>query len=235
MLNRYLAWIPAVMAIGCGGSQPPAVSPGPAEQNAQPAAASTTPVASKPASEAVASPTPATAPTRSAADQAADAKRAQAAAKAIEVLSKSDVDKDMLPRAAASELSEADYGLPQEIRKGLAAIGGGRMDPSQILRIIQAIVEEEPLASALQSLCGKPARTVLSDAKALSAQGRTGSALARCNQKPADVLGSLDPGKVQVEAALLSVALLNVIQQRGGATEPERKLVRMLAGFSLSP
>lgn len=234
MLNRYLAWIPAVMAIGCGGSQPPAVSPGPAEHNAKPAAASTTP-APKPASEAVASQSPARAPTRSAADQAADAKRAQAAAKAIEVLGKNDVEKDMLPRAAATELSEAEYGLPEQVRKGLAAIGGGRMDPSQILRIIQAMVEEEPLAPALQGLCGKPARTVLSDAKALSAQGRTGSALARCNQKPVDALGSLDPGKVQVEAALLSVALLNVIEQRGGATEPERKLVRMLAGFGISP
>ena len=216
------------MVAGCGGTSAPIEAPAAPSMPSAPEAPSAPP-------ERTATPPP---PTEAAAgkqlDEAAQ-KREQLAAKALEVMRGEDVDDAQAGKMAAAELSEADYALPSEIAKGLGAIVSSRVDPSQRMMIIAAILHEPPTPAALERACS-PAYI-----KLLERMLREGPSLDLTSQivetcKADEAVAGRDGATLHPLTVLLTVGVLELLAapNRGPRTPSEVELARYLLQFPLS-
>lgn len=158
----------------------------------------------------------------------ATAKREKLAADAVGVLRGPDVTPPDAGSMATHEFSEADYGLPKDHRIGLAALTDPDVDYSQYGQIVAATLRTEPTKSYLAKRCGMDieALIVFDRKKATS----TKKLMEACKVGK-EALNGRKPEEVHPIALMLSLGVLELLEQRGNATPSEKELARFLVQF----
>jgi len=213
------AWLLGFVCVmlGCGSKPPPGT-----KEPTTPAAATTADKAPAAKPDATA-----TAETKPEAKPDPVAKRAEQAAKAIAVL-REEESPSFAGKMATNELAEPVYELPADLRKGLAAFTSPDIDPSQYGRILVAYIDEDPVKSVLERKCGLKTKDLL----ALDAKKAAGvkKILASCKVGE-EALNGRKPEQVRPNALLLSLAVLELLEQRGAPSADEKAIARFLVQY----
>ncbi len=200
------------LMLGCGSSPPPTSNSG------KTATAEPTKVEA-----------PSDEPTKPA-DKADDAtaKREKLAADAVKILRGPDVTPPDAGSMATHEFSEAEYGLPKEHRVGLGALTDPDVDYSQYGQIVAATLRSEPTRTSLARKCGMDIEKLLvfDRKKAISTQK-----LMEACKVGKEALNARKPEDVHPIALMLSLGVLELLEQRGNATPSEKELARFLVQF----
>lgn len=206
VIRRFVVCTLSTWVVACGGPAAPSKTPAATETVEQP-----------PAATAPAEPDP-PAPT---------SQRAKDAAKWVSDM-QSVPELEQRGRMAANGLSEAQFELPEPIRKVLEAISSGNLDASQTSAIVTSVIDEEPAArGAIDSAC-KPGWTELvKELRALPPERRTERVASAC--KAALQVEAADQHKLMFASALLAIVVEKLLEQRGDLSDGERTLARFIA------
>ncbi len=196
---------------GCGSAPPPAAS-APPPTSAEPAP-TPAPSAATPAPSA-ATPAPSAPPSTPGAKDAA---------KWVKDLEAHPVDKRQQAELAANGLSGAEFKLPADLRRALAAISGESIDPEQRTRVVVSMLQDtQDGARIVQTLCGSPAKDVLDNMA--PANQPTPELIARCK-----LTGLVDDAPQQHFApVLLSAVLMKLLIEAGEGAPAELQLARLV-------
>ena len=197
------------LMFGCASTPPPA--------SKEPA-----PVSAAPAPEK----TPDTSPSKAA--DAPDSKREQLAANALKVLREPGVTAEDAGSMATNELGQSEYGIPDRPRKELAALTDPDVDYSQYGAIVTQAVGNDPMKRVLERKCGTTVKELLALDKD-KANGVT-QVLTLCKAGN-ESLNGRKPQQVRALSLLLSIGVLELLEERGAPSPSEKALARFLVQF----
>jgi hypothetical protein len=200
-----------VMVSACGGSEPEPLAPAPSA-----AAVPESPVTPSSAAASVASTA-----------AASESPRAKDATKWLKDLQDPEIDLAQRGMVAANGLSEEQFGLPAQLRKGMEAISSQSVDPSQSARIIAATLGEAPMSELMTKQCGKPIADVMAAAQKVKPAEQAKLVVQQC--KLDALIDGADLVKLSFTSVLLSAVVQKLLEADPAHSEAEIGLAKLIA------
>lgn len=157
-----------------------------------------------------------------------DSKREQLAADAVKVLRDPKVTAEDAGSMATNEFGQPEYGIPEHPRKELAALTDPDVDYSQYGAIVAQAVGNDPMKRVLERKCGTKVNELLALDKN-KANGTT-QVLTLCKAGN-ESLNGRKPQQVRALSLLLSIGVLELLEERGAPSPSEKALARFLVQF----
>jgi len=153
-----------------------------------------------------------------------DGERAKGTKSILKALASPDMDREQSGRVAAQGVSEVGYGLPPAQLKGLAAVVGDAVDPSQCSVILMKTLEE-----SAKPLVDKRCASFAALAKKVSSLPPAAQAREVISTCKIDDVGEKDVENLNPWAVLVSETVMDELSADPKSNADERRVARAVA------
>jgi hypothetical protein len=182
----------------------------------------------EPKKDPTSAPQPSNSASATTAAPAVESERAKTGAKYLKDITGEGIGLGQQARLSANGLSEPIFELPADVRKGLAAITGEAVDPSQYARIVGAMFDGA-LGPAAEKVCHQPIQKVLNAMQGIDIADRSGFVIKTCGLESS--FDATTAKKANPAYLLLSASVTQLLKDSGKSSAGDLGMAKLLANF----